>query len=630
MNRGLYHFAAIALLLLSTTSTMALEGPKDLTITNISSSVQSLATGSTVFTSATVSGAVQITPQERANCVNSADYNMCLQILRTQKRAQAVTQVSLEGQPAVGDTKYFTGEIPNFEEERVIGQEGIYKFWSGLSASKEDICKEAVLLKIVKTKEKCLENIASDKMEKFEIAREIYISKVEEQLKDEKELLLKDCDKNAKGYTKKKECREKVRVDILSREKEKKKDFDIAYAVAKSKGIQIEDKYENQFKAIKLERCGRAPFDNHSSAANYEKIKYRKCANEQKEKFYSSVESERDKLIGDIHVSGQEYMNVRNYCSKGAFDFFTDKYDSCIQNTLNDNIFQEKREPLAELSPGPEIIVKEEDEINCEDLVYKEIDNLLQNDNQNILGKLYQITSLKIAKQVVQNMGAKSYPNASLESYITNQKKYYSAPEAKKVLDLYRNHGRLLDAKFIEDNIVTSGVSYHKSRLDNDKVSAFLLADVYSNPEKTAFNELDAATAWFMGRVSEKSPFKAGSSGSNLMNMSVLVYRNINLLAGSEEDSKSRIDRVLQEQELKLKELFSSLQKDVETKLAQQCGSYFDSPCWKGVTDVFSNKVARSFVKLGESINSLDIKPGLTGSINGKYKFNFLDKEFRR
>lgn len=514
----------------------------------------------------------------------------------------------------------------------VIGVESVaqdkFKPWNILTSSDDEICDFGVKEKIMKSKEKCLSSINEDKKEKFEIARDAYLSAIENEREATKEARYKECESINESATKRKYCKEGVREELGKLKKEKENDFDVAYSIASSEAERIDHEYEKQFDAIKLEKCGRAPIGHQSIRDDADQRIYRNCVSKEKRDFYSQVKEEKDQKISKIAISDTDYNSVKYNCSKGLFNFVTNNYDECIQDKL-------ERKPASVASGAPKAKSgdsssdKKEAAIDCDDLVNKEINELLKEDNENIIGRLYQITSLKIAKQIMDNMGEKKYPNESLENYISKQKKLHSSEQAQKVLELYRDNGRLLDAKFIEDNIVKSPSNYKNARLDNDNVSAFILADIYSNSEKTNFNELDAATAWFMGRVGENSPFKVGSSGSNLMNMSVLVYRNLNLLSATPEEANNRINRVLSEQDGKIKELFSTLKTNVETKLASQCGEYFESPCWNGGTDVFNKKMARSFIDLGKNINGIEVKQGLSGSINGKYKFNFLAAEFR-
>lgn len=542
--------------------------------------------------------------------------------------------------------------------------------WDVLNSDDQYICDEAVVFKVVKSAKKCVEILSQDKIEKFDIARDIYLSATNKSIKARLDNLYRNCEKSNSSHTKSKECKNKEKERLNKQKKSLIHDFEIAYAISKSRAEVLENEYDDKFKSFKLEKCGKRPIGaNNSSLDDMKSQEYRNCVSKNKIEFDKIEKEVFNKKLDHIIVKNKEHEQVKIFCNKGAFNFLTDNYDKCIQQILKQNsnnvINNVSENDQQSFSKGPDSVTSvvgpssepklplitptpveldakkssketrqtrqtEDVKVDCEDLVLKEIDSILKEDNENIIGKLYQITSLKIAKQVVENMGETNFPSISLESYITKQKKYYSSAQASKVLDLYKEHGRLLDAKFIDDNIVKSPVSYKGSRLDNDNVSAFILADVYSNPEKTAFNELDAATAWLMGRVGENSPFKVGSSGANLMNMSVLVYRNINLLAATRTDAEERIKRILTEQELKLNDLFSILQNNVESKLAKECSQYFDSPCWKGIPDVFTKKVAKSFVNLGKSVNSIDVRPGLSGSIGGKYKFNFLAKQFTK
>lgn len=273
-------------------------------------------------------------------------------------------------------------------------------------------------------------------------------------------------------------------------------------------------------------------------------------------------------------------------------------------------------------------------EVKCSDAIQQRIRELLEGDENNMLGKQFQLTSLKMALQIMENRTKKSYDN--VEEYINADQKDLLNKDNQKVLDklvgFYRNYGKVEDESFISDSFdKVKNSNYFKSstRIYNDSASVLILADSMTN-ENSRFSELDAASAWFASKVNEK--FRTGTYHNNLTNLSSLTFR----VLGKLKNEKPPININ------KLKDGIAKIEADLDGnyELMRQDISEKFADCFKGENvscnskENFDQNVARSIMDLTSKITTsdnfvLEVQKSLRGSINGKYKFDFLPGQYK-
>jgi len=373
-------------------------------------------------------------------------------------------------------------------------------------------------------------------------------------------------------------------------------------------------------------------------------------------------------IIGEAEVDPAESALVGAYdrILKSEIEKNCDKYDTkCIED-LTKKIYEQRDESLARLRPSvPAVDVVEEpvvaavekepvvavvekeeekpvvrapssmhNEVTCNDAIQARIKDLLQKDQNNIIGKQFQLTSLKMALQIMEKRD-KSYTD-NVEEFINRDQKELINKDNKQLLgqlvDFYRDYGKVDDQEFISktfDKVRNSNYFTSSQRIYNDSASVMILADVLSN-EESRFNEIDAASAWFASTVNEK--FKAGSYHNNLTNLSSLTFRVLGKLKN--EKPPIKLD--------KLKDSIGEIEKDLAGNyelMRQEIGEKF-ADCFKedraqcNSKDAFNVNFAKSLMMMTAKIKNNDefnveVGRSLKGSISGGFKFDFLPGQYK-
>ncbi|EQC45411.1 hypothetical protein [Bacteriovorax sp. Seq25_V] len=619
-----------------------------------------------ILTTATIVGPVVLTDEDRkkiSDCTKrTGDFNLCQRIAKSEKRVELAKSAAqkksrapasqlmanegsslpiatvaapapekinekpqerkieeaVKAEPFIVSVENPVMEVLPVKEERDV-------------LNKEVICNKAYRYEVVKDVKKCVSKLDEDFAEAFKLERDIEFKIVDNTLDDHRKQYRAQCRKDYRMGYERDACYEEVRAKLREERKKLEEPHKVKYAIYESKLEKIEDEYEAKKKENLLAECGKKPFTHSGREGDSTNIQYNTCKRKANKKFKEANALAFNEKKAELTVSELEQAEVSQKCEKGAFNFLSGSYDKCIDRTIA-SLGQEKPAPL---EASPEVLAvtqsseaTEEVKFNCSDSVNKEIKALLENDPDNILGRMFHVTSLKIAQKVIEENKNKRAIALTFEDHIAQNKNLYKSDKVSELLATYRKHGKILDAEFIDQNIKNKNPSYYKSRMTNENISAYLLADIYGNPTKSKFNEADAATAWLMGKVGENSPFKAKTNGTNLLDMSVLVYRHLNLVKGDREQSQARINELLSKEQESLNEKFGALKEAVENKFSSQCTEFFASNCWTK-EDSFNDRIASSFMNLGEELQGkIDIGSDLTGSIGGKYKFNFLPKQF--
>ncbi len=570
----------------------------------------------TQLTTGTVVGAVRLDTEDQQkvkDCISSGgNFSVCRAEVLLEKRVALVSE----------SVKQPVHEITMMERPEVL----IGLVEDSKALEKEALCNKAFRYEVIKNVKKCIRDIEEDQSKAFKLERDVEFEIVDNTIDDQRKSYFEECKKQFKIGDERDACKADARKKLVKERSKLEEPHKVRFAIYESKAEKIENNFEVKRKEVVSKYCGEKP--NNFSRSNLEKqqeSKYRRCAYREKKKFEADVIAEINTQKSALSVSDVEISEVSVKCEKGAFNFISGSYDECIDRTLASLQDLKPIEEIAEVVPEKKV---EAPRFNCSDNVNKEIKALLSNDSDNIIGKMFHLTSLKIAAKVMEDNKEMKAKALSFEGHIARNKGLYNTQKVSELLATYRKHGKLLDAEFIENNIQNKNPSYYKSRMTNENISAFLLADIYGNPKESKFNEADAATAWLMGKVGENSPFQAKSNGTNLLDMSVLVYRNLNLVKGSRDESEARIKKLLDEEGKALSLKFNNLKEVVENKFSSQCSEFFASSCWKK-DDAFNDQIAATFMSLGSELQGkIDIGNDLSGSIGGKYKFDFLPRQF--
>lgn len=266
----------------------------------------------------------------------------------------------------------------------------------------------------------------------------------------------------------------------------------------------------------------------------------------------------------------------------------------------------------------------------CDDQIKNKILELLEKDDYNLIGKQFQLTSLKLALQVLE----KSTHIDTVETYLKTYQKELLNEDKSQVLDdlvgFYRDHGKVEDTNFVSKNFKQlKNSSYWKqgTRIYNETASVFILADSLSN-ENSKFNEVDAAATWFAEQVNKN--FKIGSYHNNLTNLTSLTYRQLGVLKKERPVKLGNLRRRIGEKSSEIDEHFAQMKNQIALDLAH-CFEGEKSACW--TEDAFNDKFSKSLMSLTHKLKTDDkfnvemdrsLKGTLTG---GGFKIDFLPRD---
>ncbi len=210
----------------------------------------------------------------------------------------------------------------------------------------------------------------------------------------------------------------------------------------------------------------------------------------------------------------------------------------------------------------------------CKDDALKAIVATLQNDS-DILNKLFNLTSLKVALKVVRDGKASDITiEDALRGEAGKLAKEVESNEGNAEIQanlkaLYEKHQKPYDAAILRDEIgkfktgkYTQGGAPLAGRLFNGHTSAFLLlaanrADekMRAKTDKLAITEVDVATVWAVEKIRAEAEkvdagkYKIGSQLGNILNASTRVYHMLTFgdggVASQERASRKSIEEAI-------------------------------------------------------------------------------------
>jgi hypothetical protein len=219
----------------------------------------------------------------------------------------------------------------------------------------------------------------------------------------------------------------------------------------------------------------------------------------------------------------------------------------------------------------------------CEDAAVRELVDLILKDRENVLSRMYQITSMRLAARIqsqapgartLEELVKQTLPSmeASLQSIKT------SAEVQKKLQDIYGRYGKLADLERANRDLEgligrVEKLYYYKkgSRLMNPDVSSYILATAISDPE-AGLSDTDAATVWAMEKIRVAAErrdrdFAIGKADGNLMNASSLAAIPLGSIKGIERYSSEKIAKKIESNEAAISKVVASAYVTVKESL---------------------------------------------------------------
>jgi phenylpyruvate tautomerase PptA (4-oxalocrotonate tautomerase family) len=245
----------------------------------------------------------------------------------------------------------------------------------------------------------------------------------------------------------------------------------------------------------------------------------------------------------------------------------------------------------------------------CEQELTKEIEKLLNDDGQNILGEAFNLASYKLAYNMQKDEGE----NKTLEQYIKEKAKYIKGKDKqnliKRVSELYQKFGLGDDLKEITQTI--DGLKDHNyfpaaQRLSNKEHSVILLAFKEMQPcSKVCITEDDAAVTWFMDEISTKvKSVEKNSAKTNLLQMSVKVAHLNGALGNGNKTSLLDLKKQIQITDNKVKGSIEQVKRRFFEQF-NECKDLLTNKCFqKVVKDI----LPATLKKILESVNVDSIK----------------------
>ncbi len=506
----------------------------------------------------------------------------------------------------------------------------------------KQLCRDAISKRVMKKFKKCMKSVEEDYREVPDIQRKLALYDLEKEF-DQKMVdeLAAKCNQFGKGTKARKSCRKNVKKDVNDAQEAAEKATIARYDIIKRKMESIDEGIDGELNKLVLEACGDSPVRHEFDASReYSKArrKFNSCKKPVEDKFLTSKDGEASKKIEEVNTTDEEIAQVLKACGERPMLFGVSKYEKCVDKISLDNInraiAQAQEEAAVKIIPkAVEVEVVPVPELNCEDELKKQLLSLLKEDKQNILGKQFQKTSLKLALNLINNRSNKNIK--TLEDFISrDQQKLISSDNQNvlaKMMKFYQEHGKIEDANFIKNQFgdVKEASYWNKEkRLSNENISAYLLAESLSN-DKSSFSEVDAATVWFAHQAN--SVFEKGTAEANLTNMSALVYRQVGLLKRDLPVKVKKLEEVISGIDSELDLALTSLKEKVEKNLSQCIvnGVFNGSQCWSQAT--FDSGLAQTIMGLNaQIINDKDFQISmdnkLKGEISGNFKFDFFPR----
>jgi hypothetical protein len=184
----------------------------------------------------------------------------------------------------------------------------------------------------------------------------------------------------------------------------------------------------------------------------------------------------------------------------------------------------------------------------CQDEALKKIYELILQDSSNVMGSLYELTSMRLARRALQQ-GATTLEELAKKDVAGLETDLAAKENADKIkagmLSIYESYGKAADLTVVSNDLDASlkkgkDACYwcRGQRLWNDESSAYVLALAVGEKDSD-LSDVDAATIWTIEKIRKASAatnpyYKFGHEGGNLLNISTRVARYLGRISGGQ------------------------------------------------------------------------------------------------
>ena len=192
----------------------------------------------------------------------------------------------------------------------------------------------------------------------------------------------------------------------------------------------------------------------------------------------------------------------------------------------------------------------------CEDEALQKIYQLLLHDSSNVMGSLYELTSMRLARRAVEQ-GATTLEEMVKQDAQKMKEKVAAIDGSKEFQSqlqaIYESYGKSSDLSVINNDLDTAlkkgkDACYwcRGQRLWNDHASAYVLA-LSVGEKDSELSDVDAATIWTVEKIRQaaaktNSAYKYGHEYGNLMNISTRVARYLGRIDDGQDATKEDLD----------------------------------------------------------------------------------------
>lgn len=270
---------------------------------------------------------------------------------------------------------------------------------------------------------------------------------------------------------------------------------------------------------------------------------------------------------------------------------------------------------------------------SCEDQGLAKIYELLLKDKSNVLGSLFELTSMRLARRALETDSDTLEQMARRE--VTDLEAKVEALKGSGEIQtgmkaIYETYGKKADIETINQDLTQSfgkakeGCYWYKAeRLMNDHASSFVLA-VTTSEKDSGLSDIDAATIWAVEKIrttaAAKNPaYRIGNAMGNLMNISTRTARYLGKIHGGKASGKEEIEKDIAAVQASLNGAIAEAYTKVKVAL-NECFKAKNANCTQCVTDAQSafesksmgfDKIQRGLLQAVSKSENLKMESGL-------------------
>lgn len=238
----------------------------------------------------------------------------------------------------------------------------------------------------------------------------------------------------------------------------------------------------------------------------------------------------------------------------------------------------------------------------CTDEVLEEIKKLLAKDKRNIISDQFQLTSMKLALQVLKNDETKHLE--SYEAFINKRREHLKKSDTDDIRGqlkkIYLENGLSDQLNSIDTKATKKFNYFNKStRISNEEVSHFILLDQIAD-RKSQFNKMDSAIAWLSGKIN--SQYTRGSKNSNLTLLGHYIYQQLGgkLKREDKELKKEKLNFFMNRISNRINHSIMQIGEQLKSNENKCVQSFLEAGCFKGsgLNDFIAQSLNKSISNL--------------------------------